>query len=366
MKDIHYKIVSSIRDISKDDFQNCVEDMAEGYEFFQTLESSHLEGFVYFYLLVYQQTELVLFAPLFIFDFDLTAGLEAVSRSVVKSLRLLWPRLLIIKTLFCGSPCGEYGFIGLKRQSISSDVLLDELLKGMKDIGRQQKTPLMCFKDFLQKDAKLFVRLKDCGFFQAHSFPSVMVDLPFGSMEAYLASLGRATRKDLKRKIKRASSAGSFTVKVMSSAETIINEIYPLYLNTYHAGMVKFEKLTKDFFLQASRLMPSKIFLYYCNEKLAAFNFCFIYKDILIDKFIGLDYSLTRQFPLYFLSWFYNIEWCLNNGIKHYQVGQTDYEPKMRLGGHKVPLYVYLKHRNPLTHRLLAMAAKNLAPEDLK
>ncbi len=366
MKDTHYKIVSSIGNISKDDFQNCVKDVAEGYDFFRTLEASRLEGFVYFYLLVYQQTDLVLLAPLFTFDFDLTVGLEKISRNIVKHLRPLWPRLLNIKTLFCGTSFGEYGFIGIRTPSLPYNILFDELLRGLEDICRQQKIPLVCFKDFLEKDMALLARSKNHEFFQTDSFPSVIVDLPFASMDAYLASLSRNTRKDLKRKIKKAKESGSFTVKVVSSAEAVIDDIYPLYLNTYRTGTTKFEKLTKEFFLTASRLMPSKIFLYYCNNQLAAFNFCLIYKDTLIDKFIGMDYGLTEQFPLYFLSWLYNIEWCLNNGIKHYQVGQTDHGPKIRLGGHKIPLYVYLKHRNPLLNRVFDIAAKVLQPDYLK
>ena len=364
MKDINYKIVSSIGDISRDDFKDCVGDIAEGYEFFQTLEASCLEGFFYFYILVYRRSELVLIAPLFTFDFDLSIGLqEEVEQNIVKTFRRLWPRLLIMKTLFCGSPIGEYGFIGIKKHNADHGSLIDQLLQGIEDIRRQQKIPFVMFKDFFKHEPFLFTKLRSKGFFQADSFPSMVVDLPFESMDAYLASLSHATRKDLRRKIKKAHTAGYFTAKVVCSVEEIIDDIYALYLNTYYnAGPVRFEKLTKEFFIQAGRLMPSRFFLYYCNDQLAAFNFCILHHDTLIDKFIGMDYSLTKQFPLYFLTWLYNIQWCLDNGIKHYKVGQTDYEPKIRLGGRKIPLYVYFKHRHGLIHRILSLMAGILEP----
>ena len=48
--------------------------------------------------------------------------------------------------------------------------------------------------------------------------------------------------------------------------------------------------------------------LYYVNGKLSAFNLCFVYNDLLIDKFIGFDYEIARQYSLYFVSWCYTKE----------------------------------------------------------
>ena len=93
------------------------------------------------------------------------------------------------------------------------------------------------------------------------------------------------------------------------------------------------------------------------NGELSAFNLCFVYNDLLIDKFIGFDYDIARQYSLYFVSWCFNIEWCLKNSIRYYQVGQTDYESKLKLGGTLIPLYAYFKHKNLFFNLIIKLLA---------
>jgi predicted N-acyltransferase len=167
--------------------------------------------------------------------------------------------------------------------------------------------------------------------------------------------------------MKKAQSSGLIEVKITTDIKNIIEDIYRLYLNTYNASSVKFEKLTKEFFLNITSYMPSqaKFFLYYLDGKLAAFNLCFVYKDALIDKFIGFDYEMAYKYNLYFFSWCYNIKWCIENCVRYYQVGQTDYYPKLKLGGRIVPLYAYVKHNNPIQNLILKLLAKILRPPGL-
>ena len=219
--------------------------------------------------------------------------------------------------------------------------------------------PLIMFKDFLDVDMPLMKPLLQQNFFEAESFPSVRVELGSGGIEEYFQTLGRHTRKSLRRKIKKTLSLEPIEVKVIDTVEPIIDDVYQLYLNTYNASTVRFEKLTREFFINVGRYMSgqAKFFLYYVEGRLAAFNLCFHHQDILIDKFIGFDYALTRKYNLYFFSWYKNIEWCLKHSLHFYQVGQTDYEEKLRLGGHPLPLHVLVRHNN----RIINMVLKNIS-----
>jgi hypothetical protein len=89
-----------------------------------------------------------------------------------------------------------------------------------------------------------------------------------------------------------------------------------------------------------------------------------IYKDLFIDKFIGFDYDISKKYNLYFVSWCFNVEWCLKNSIRFYQTGQTDYYPKLKLGGRLIPLYAYLRHENLLLNLILKLLALFLKPEN--
>jgi predicted N-acyltransferase len=192
------------------------------------------------------------------------------------------------------------------------------------------------------------------------------MELNFNSLEEYYKSLSSSTRKDLRRKIRKAYSEGLIQIKVVDNVEDIIDDVYKLYLNTYRAGKVKFEFLTKEFFINVSKnLKPhTRYFLYYIQDRLAAFNLCFVYDDLLIDKFIGFDYEIAQPYSLYFVSWCFNIEWCLKNSIRFYQVGQTDYGPKTKLGGRLIPLYAYFKHHNSFLNFFMRLLAKWLVPSN--
>jgi predicted N-acyltransferase len=234
----------------------------------------------------------------------------------------------------------------------------------MERFSKENRIPFIIFKDFLKEDTILLDSLKHRGFLKVDSFPSVKIELKFKSLEDYFKSLSYSTRKDLRRKIKKAYSRVNIEIKIVDDVAEIIEDIYRLYLNTYRAGKVKFEFLTKEFFINVSKdLNPhAKYFLYYVNGKLSAFNLCFVYNDLLIDKFIGFDYDIAHQYSLYFVSWCFNIEWCLKNSIRFYQVGQTDYFQKIKLGGSLIPLYAYVKHNNFFFNLIIRLLTIFLKP----
>jgi uncharacterized protein len=358
-------IVDSASAIRPEIWTQLVGDRVEGFHFFQTLEAARLSDFTFHYAVVSQDGKPVLLAPLFTADFNLGIAVDSGPlKNIIHGLRKIFPRLLIMKTLFCGSPFGENGFVGILPDEAKNPDVIRTLFLALDTFCAQKGVPLIMFKDFLEENQPLLRPLLREGFFETPSFPNVSLALPFKSIEEYLRALSYHTRKELRRKIKKALAFEPIDVKVVNDVAPIIDQLYTLYLNTYRAGTVRFEKLTKDFFLEICRHLPgqAKYFLYTINNRLVAFNLCLLDGDTLIDKFIGLDYALARQYNLYFYTWYYNIEWCLNNGVRHYQVGQTDYGPKLHLGGELVPLLVLLRHRDAFLNQIFRQLAKFFSP----
>ncbi len=360
-----HSLVPSVSQIDARDWLRLFGDTAEGYEFYQVLESSRLEGFAFCYVLVSAGAEVELIAPLFWSDFDLGIGLEGPAQKILGAARRLCPRLLKARTLFCGSPFGEAGVIGLAGSPADPAALRSELLRAMEGVCRRQGLAFILFKDFPAERRPLLAPLAREGFFFGDSFPNVEVPLPFPTMAAYVESLSANARKDLRRKVRHAEATGRLRVEVVEDIAPWIEPAYALYLNTYRAGTVRFEQLTREYFLETGRRMAgrAKFFLFFSGDRLVAFNLCFLHGDQLIDKFIGLDYAVARPLNLYFYTWHHNVQWCIAHGVRHYWVGQTDHGAKVRLGGRLVPLYFCARHRNPLVNRLLRLAARFLAPE---
>lgn len=363
---MNYKVFDSINKIQKTDWDLVFGETLQGYDFYKAVEESNLEGFSFYYALIYEGEKTLLISPFFVSDFNLDIAVEGVTKKIVQLIRRIIPRFLIFKTFFCGSPISENGILGISKEVEEKERLLLELLKAIEGFCRKQPISLVIFKDFLEEDAALLKILAHKGFFSEESFPAVTVDLNFNSLEDYFASLSHNTRKDIRRKIRKAESEGNIVVKVSDNIEDIIEDVYPLYLNTYNAGSVRFEKLNKQFFINVGKFIAqSKFFLYYVDGKLAAFNLCFSYKDTLIDEFIGFDYRVAFKYNLYYVSWCHNVEWCLKNSIRYYQVGQTDYYPKLKLGGKLIPLYAFVRHNNAALNSVLKLLGKLLAPANI-
>ncbi len=366
MPKISYKILDNINKIDEKDWNAVFGDIPESYPFYKTLGNSELPEFAFYYLLIYRDDEIVLIAPLFATDFNGDIAAEGWIAKVIKFIRKAFPRFLIFNTLFCGTPFGEYGVLGIKQDFQDDPRLIPLLLEGIKDLAVKINAPLVIFKDFLKRSTLFLDVLIRQGYSKVESFPTVLLDLNFTSFEDYLKSLGSSTRKSLKKKLKQAYSRGKIEVRVVQEIDGQIDQVVKLYENTYREGLTKFERLTKKFFLQVTHdLNPhTRFFLYYVDGKLAAFNLCFLYPDLLIDKFIGFDYDVSNYYNLYFVSWAYNIKWCIDNSLRYYHPGQTDYEPKIRLGGEIIPLYAYLKHENAFFNQLLKLLIFLLKPEN--
>jgi len=366
MQKIDYKIIDNIDKIKKDEWDAVFGSVPESYLFFKALGNSELLEFKFYYLVINFGNEIVSIAPLFSADFNLDIAVEGRLSGFIKFIRKFFPRFLIIKALFCGSPFGEYGVLGIKQGFKDNSEVTPWLLQGIKNCAIRANASIVIFKDFLKQDTLFLDVLIKKGYSKVESFPTVALELNFISFDDYLKSLGSSDRKYLNRKLRQANERGKIEVKIVQDVANEIDQVVKLYENTYQKGATKFEHLTKKFFEQVACDLGTHVrfFLYYCDGKLAAFNLCFIYNNLFIDKFIGFDYVISKQFNLYFVIQAYNIKWCLSNSLRDYYSGQTNCQTKTRLGGKLIPLYAYLKHKNWFINFFLKLLIPFFKPDN--
>ncbi|MDD5669993.1 MAG: hypothetical protein PHE58_08205, partial [Candidatus Omnitrophica bacterium] len=207
--------VDSITKIAREDWARVIGDIPEGYGFYKTLEESNLKEFSFHFALIEEHGIPVLIAPFFIGDFNLDIGVDGFLKTIIIFIRRAFPKFLICRTLFVGSPFGENGTIGIDKTRPSPEILIDCLIYGINKVCTRDKCSLILFKDFLQKDKHMLSSLPaKHGFFEVKSFPTVNVNLPFTSADEYLKNLGSSTRKNLKRKLKETESRGDLHVEV--------------------------------------------------------------------------------------------------------------------------------------------------------
>jgi predicted N-acyltransferase len=97
----------------------------------------------------------------------------------------------------------------------------------------------------------------------------------------------------------------------------------------------------------------ARVFLYYHRDQLVAFNYCLLTRGFLVDKYIGFDYTVSRDLNLYFVSWFHNLEYCLQHSLTVFVAGWSDPEIKARLGAKFTFTHHAVYFKNPLLRWLL-------------
>lgn len=301
--------------------------------------------------------------PMFSAKFDLlTTADDDLKNKVVKfPFYRFWRKLLQPSTCFIGTTVSEYTLLTGR---LSANLLAKQI--------RQQyskKFPLTIVKDIPQQSPLLdamtndysqqFIdQLTSLGFIEVEGQALAWVPIDFDDIDDYLSRLSYSRRKNFRRKLKRQSELVIDIIELGDSRfsqQSVLDDYYRLYLNVFQQSEIHFDCLSKAFFTQLlqNRDANGKIFTYYYQDQLIGYNICFIFQNTLVDKYIGFSYPQARDLNLYYISWFYNLTYAKQMGLKAYIAGWTDPDVKASLGAK----FTFTKHmvyvRNPLLRAIL-------------
>ncbi|MFA5157229.1 MAG: GNAT family N-acetyltransferase [Candidatus Omnitrophota bacterium] len=337
------KIVRKIEDIPFDQWKAVFPEAVESYSFYKSLDESGFDQFSFYYCLVYDLDKLVGIATFFLMDFHVDMAFRGIFRRVTDALKKVFPGFLSMKTLFCGLPMGQ-ARIGFKADL---EQVFEAIYAGMLKIAKDSKSAILVFKDFKPSNAELFgPLLSKHGFLRSKSLPSMAIDINFDSFEGYLKTLSSSSREGFRRKFKKISNNPSVSMEIADSLDDATNKIiHGLYLQTARQSDVEFEILPESFFKTVFGNMPNeaKLFLWRLEGRIVSFALCLISGDYFVDYYLGFDYSVAHEYNLYLVRFRDLLNWCIANKMKTYEIGQSSYEIKRRLGFNFLPLFVYTK-----------------------
>lgn len=338
-------VARKISEIPPDDWNKVFPNVLESYIFFKTLDESNFEQFSFYYIMVYDRKMPVGAAPCFLMNYSLDTSINGPLRRFTNSLRKLIPNIFSLKVVTCGMPIGQ-GRIGVVG---NTDAVMKAILRRLEQIARKNRAAIIAFKDFDKIYTKLLDPLQKAGFSKFDSLPSAELNVWFKDFEEYLKTLSSANRYDLRRKFRKVDGHVAIALEVADNLEDdVLQDVYRLYLETVNKHEMGFELLPIDFLRNISKNMPgrTKFFLWRIEGKLVAFLLCFIWEDVFMDYYLGLDYSVAYKYHLYFIKFRDTLNWCIKHGMKKYDMGLTGYEPKRRLNFDFVTFYIYVKLRN--------------------
>jgi hypothetical protein len=351
------------------ELQNCgpwkraLQNKCKDYRYYEIVEETLECGFEHYYLLLEDRSgNTRAIQPVFFVRQNLVEGLPGRIRSVVDGIRKIFPRLLTMRVLMVGCGAGT-GDLGIYHQN-DEPWVANALQATLRTYARQNKASLVVFKDFPASYRSALETLRSHGYARIPSMPITRLSLRYGNWDEYFRTLSKATRKDLRRKFRKAERAPNIELEVRTDVTPVVDEIYPLYLAVHERSQLKFETLTKNYFRGIAQRMPdrARFFIWRQNGNIVAFSFCLVCGNAIYDECIGLDYRVALDLHLYFYTLRDIISWALQQGLKHYYSNPLNYEPKLHLDCELVPLDLYIMHANPLLNPIFRRLIKYLGP----
>lgn len=365
MVSISIKHATSLAAISRIDWEACYPHEIEGYDYHLSIETAGIDGFEFGWYVAEYEGRVACVVPVFTTAYDLGTTAQGLTRTVISTIRPYVPGRLTLKLSCLGSPETEscpIGFLPEIEHSLREAVLCQVLVHWAHN-ARQSGVGLLGIKDLSDgHNAQYGSALALSQFRALNSLPTAVLRIDFDSIDAYLARLSAATRKDLRRKLK---CRDVVRVEFRQDVGPYIEPIMAMYLETRSRSDWSFEEIPSQYFIEVLKRMPGRaiLALYHHGDRLVAANLLLIDGTQLVDKFFFMHSTEGRRLNLYFLSWITNIELCLARGLATYQSGQAAYDTKLRLGSTLTPNWIYFRHLNPIINRMLRFAAPWLEVE---
>ncbi|GAB4180922.1 MAG: hypothetical protein Tsb002_00350 [Wenzhouxiangellaceae bacterium] len=301
------------------------------------------------YLTIEKNGEAIAFLPAYVgTNVNINALLpHKIQDGYIKLVRALGD---LIKTRFviAGSLISDKGWIPMRPESASAE-LVAEMAAFVDDFSREEKVKVSMIKDI---HCEFPDSWKDCisqqGFERIYSLPTVIVDTDYAKFDDYVQGLKKNARKHARKVLKAAEQA--FEFEIVTEIQPYIDEIFPLFRNTYLKAKYQFDETTPYFLKYCAEIddLGKELVLCRKNGKVVGALLNFYNDSEQLNKRIGIDYD-QEETPLIYTSLMYQgMKTAIGRGLKRVYLGQSTYVPKLRLGGYAQDEYFYVKPYDPV------------------
>jgi hypothetical protein len=351
--------------------------------FLTVLENAGPDNMRFHYAIIYDKKEPVAIAYFQVIDFSteslgsfieqdnkdmsciITDYLKKhITNHIIRSADKINMRLLI-----CGNSyvSGEHGFACV--EGIDKTEIIDALADVIYRIGRAEKLrgkiAAILVKDFYSSSVDHASELKE---FKYHDFlvePNMIVDIQWNTFEEYLNAMSKKYRNRAKSIIKK----GAYLERRVFSYEDILKNskrIQKLFDNVHLKARFRMVAASSAYFAELKKALGDKFTFtgYYHNGVLVGFRSTFILKNAVEAHFIGLDYDLNKEIELYQNMLYDYVKESISEGKQQLYLGRTASEIKSTVGAEAYELTCYIRHRNPLSNRIIKPFIDFLKPSE--
>jgi hypothetical protein len=296
---------------------------------------------------------------------ELLAG-PGLRRPVIAARRVL-PRLLRVPVILCGLPVSFGQSCVRIAPGEDASPLLARFADEAERFAESAGAGFICFKEMSSTEAQFADGLGDFGYFRVPSLPSCHLELPFDDMKGFSDAMRSGYRRQF-RDTERERIANRLRVHRIDDWDSLESTLFELYEQVMDRAKYQMERLNEAFFRELRIAFGDRCrVLTVKGEGGDVLAFALMLHGKLRSTFLvaGIRYSAPGALAAYRLVVTESIADSLRHGASSLEMGQASYGIKTRLGAQPTARYLYVRHRNPLVHRLVRASRGVLFPNHL-
>lgn len=357
----------SIADIDRADWDGLGSDPLSSHAVLATLEQAALPGIRTWCATIEDLNgRVIAAAPIARIEVDAERLTHGLFRALIKAARKLHPGFLRTALMICGTPLSVGNPPVRLGQGLDFAAILGQLAGLLERLGKREGAPWLAFKEFPVEQLETARRAlagNGSPWFIAPSEPNSVLPIEWSSYEEYLGNLRSHYRYKI-RSASRALAGDGVSVDVVPLAEGYDKTLHPLYEAVVDRAAVQLERLTPEFFIALGQAYgdAAQLIRFVRDGRVIGWIAMLVSEDAAYDLFHGIDYAENDRTALYFNQLAEVVRFSIRSGARRVSLGQSTEVAKARFGARSVPLWVAVRHLNPIVGRLLRLGRRFLFP----
>lgn len=272
-------------------------------------------------------------------------------------------KILIVGNTFVS---GEHGiFI---KEKLDKKVVLKEFSKAILQFTSTQnqlKIDAILCKDFKNESLESTSIFKEYQFKQFSVEPNMVMEIKpdWKNFNDYLAALKTKFRVKAKKALQQSTDLKTVPITSENCEEQLLKmkDLYQKVSLNAGFNLANFNVAT---YKDLKRSIGENFLLqsYWIGDKMVGFLSGMITNNSLDAHFVGIDYSLNKQYAIYQRMLYDYIKIAIDKNLEIVNFGRTASEIKSSVGAIPQDLTIYFRHKKRITNRILHLFLQRVQP----
>lgn len=370
---------SSIDEISNEIWTQleCENNLYFHRDFLKSIEINHSEINFYYIVLVDNSNKPIALASIQIVDFYLDTvktNFEDFIRKIKNLLRKLHilPNKKALKLLISGNTfvSGEHGIFITHSQDKKQ--VIKNLAKAILHFVNSNNSiniDAFLLKDFVNESLFITDELKNYNYHPFSVEPNMILEIneDWISFEDYLNAIKTKFRVKAKKALQLSKD---IIIKEVNdhNIENKLPQMTALYKKVVNNADFNLSHFNLESYKTLKSAFGEKYILktYELDGKIIGFMSGMINQNSLDAHFVGLDYSLNRQYAIYQRMLYDYIQIAIAKKLKTLNFGRTASEIKSSVGAKPQDLTMYLRHKKGITNKIVKLFLQYIQPSPFR